>query len=249
MNNLLNASTVFLKRNSSTILTCIGAIGVVVTSVMAVKATPKAMRIVEQAKEEKQEKLTKFETFKAVAPVYIPATIVGLSTIACIFLANILNKRSQASLICAYALLNNSYKYYKNKVEELYGEGANKKIREEIAKDKYEDINRTEGKQLFYDFYSGRYFESTIETVRRAEYETNRSLSLNGEASLNEFYKILNLPHDSRYDELGWSAAQIYKTYRHPWIEFDHEDFVGDDGLECCIIYMPLEPLPGYLDY
>ena len=249
MNNILNASTVFLKRNSSTILTCIGAIGVVVTSVMAVKATPKAMRIVEQAKEEKQEKLTKFETFKAVAPVYIPATIAGLSTIACIFLANILNKRSQASLISAYSVLNNSYKYYKNKAEELYGEGANKKIREEISKDKYEDIDRTEGNQLFYDFYSGRYFESTIETVRLAEYETNRSMSVNGEVSLNEFYKILDLPHDSIYDELGWSSAQIYETYHHPWIEFDHEDFVGDDGLECCIIYMPIEPLPGYLDH
>ena len=249
MNNVLNASTAFLKRNSSTILTCIGAIGVVVTSVMAVKATPKATRIVEQATEEKQEKLTKFETFKAIAPVYIPTAIIGSSTIACIFLANILNKRSQASLISAYALLNNSYKYYKNKVEELYGEGVNKKIREDIAKDKYEDIKHTEGKQLFYDFYSGRYFESTIETVRQAEYETNRSMSVNGEVSLNKFYKILDLPHDSIYDELGWSAEQIYETYRHPWIEFDHEDFVGDDGLECCIIYMPIEPLPGYLDY
>ena len=250
MNNLLNVSKVFLQRNSSTILTCVGAVGVVATSVMAVKATPKAMRILDEAREEKQDELTKFEAFKAVAPVYIPSVIAGVSTIACIFGANILNHRTQASLMSAYALLNSSYKDYKNKVEELYGEGSNKQVRQEIAKDKYVETEvPTDGKQLFYDFFSGRYFESTMETVRWAEYETNRAMSVYGAVSLNDFYEMLDLPHDSSYDELGWSAGQIEEMYWHPWIEFDHEDFVADDGLECCIIHIPFDPFPGYLDY
>ena len=42
----------FLKRNASTILTCVGAVGVVATSVMAVKATPKALILLEKAKGE-----------------------------------------------------------------------------------------------------------------------------------------------------------------------------------------------------
>ena len=53
MNNLLSKSQTFLKRNSSTILTCVGAVGVVATTVTAVRATPKAMRLIEQGKEEK----------------------------------------------------------------------------------------------------------------------------------------------------------------------------------------------------
>ena len=35
-------------------------------------------------------------------------------------------------------LLENSYKDYRAKVKELYGEEADKKIREEMAKDDYE---------------------------------------------------------------------------------------------------------------
>lgn len=116
MSNLLNKAQIFLKRNSGTILTGMGAAGVVVTSIMAVKATPKAIRILEEAKEEKGEELTVVETVRAAGPIYIPAFISGASTIACIFGANILSKRNQATLASAYAFLNNSYKEYKNKV-------------------------------------------------------------------------------------------------------------------------------------
>ena len=114
MDGLLAKSEIFFKKNSSTILTCIGAIGVAATAVMAVKATPKAIAMLDKAKEEKGEELTKLETFKVAAPAYIPATVVGVSTIACIFGANILNKKQQASLMSAYALVDNYYKEYKN---------------------------------------------------------------------------------------------------------------------------------------
>ena len=61
----------------------------------------------------------------------------------------------------AYALLDSSYKEYKKKTDELYGEDAGKQIRGEIAKDKYvgDDVSLDDGKELYYDFYSGRYFE------------------------------------------------------------------------------------------
>lgn len=107
MKGLLKYSKVFFKRNASTILTCAGGAGVVATSVMAVKATPKVLRILDQAKEEKNDKLTKFEIVKMAGPVYIPTFLVGAGTLACIFGANILNKRQQAALISAYALLEN----------------------------------------------------------------------------------------------------------------------------------------------
>ena len=43
----------FLRRNSSTILTCAGGVGVVATAVLTAKATPKAMRLLEEARNEK----------------------------------------------------------------------------------------------------------------------------------------------------------------------------------------------------
>ena len=134
--NLLSSSKLFLKRNSSTILTCIGAAGVIATSVLAVKATPKAMALLEQSEEEKGEKLTNMEKVQVAGPAYIPAAIVGASTIACIFGANALSKKTQASLMSAYALLDSSYKQYKNKVKELFGEDSDRNIRKGMAKDK-----------------------------------------------------------------------------------------------------------------
>ena len=115
MNKWLYKSKVFLKKNGSTILTVAGGVGVVATSVMAVKATPKALYLLEQAKEEKGKELTKFEVVQVAGPVYIPSIIMGISTIACIFGANALNKRQQAALMSAYALLDNSYKEYYEK--------------------------------------------------------------------------------------------------------------------------------------
>lgn len=247
----------FLRRNSSTILTCIGAVGVVATSVMAVRATPKALRLIDNAEKEKGEKLSKWETVKVTGPTYIPAVITGAATIACIFGSNVISKHQQATLMSAYALLDNSYKEYRNKVDEIYGDEAGEKVREEIAKDKYTGDGKLEddSKELFYDFYSGRYFESTKEAVMWAEYETNRALFVNYEVGLNEFYEFLGLEPRPEYDEIGWACGQMEEMYWHPWIEFDHEEMTIDEdsgeeaGLECTIINLPLEPFMGYLEY
>ena len=251
MSNLLNKVHLFLKRNSSSILTGIGAAGVVVTSVMAVKATPKAINIIREAKEEKGEDLTAIETVIVAGPIYIPAVISGVSTIACIFGANILNKRSQAALASAYAFLDNSYKEYKNKVSELYGDDANNNIREEIAKDKYKDYSNsfTDDKQLYFDEYSGRYFQSTPEDIQKAEYELNRTLSIDDEAYLNDWYKYIGLEPLDHGRDFGWSTGINYEQYWQSWIDFNHTKTVLDDGLECTIISFNQEPVSGFQYY
>lgn len=239
------------KLHGSTILTCVGAVGVVATGVSAVKATPKAMHLLEAAKEEKGEELTKLETVKAAGTAYISTIVIGASAIACIFGANILNKRQQAALISAYAFLDSSYKDYKKKVEELYGEGANVQVRNELAKDKYEevDIEVEDDKQLFYDEFSKRYFESTIADVVQAEYDLNRQLYVKGGAYLNEFYEFLDIPTITAGQELGWSTGILESHYWVNWIEFDHTRVEMDDGLECTIITMRYEPVIDFAYY
>lgn len=130
---------IFLKKHSSTILTCLGAVGVVATAVTAVKETPKAIKLLEEAEQDKGEELTKIEKAKTVASVYIPSVIIGAATISCIFGSNYINKRTQAAMISAYALLGQSYNEYKRKVDEIYGEGANEKVIGELAKDNLEE--------------------------------------------------------------------------------------------------------------
>ena len=137
MEKLLRSSKRFLRKNGSTILTCVGGVGVVATAVMAVKATPKAMQLIKAAEEEKGEKLTRMETIKIAGPTYAPSAIVGIATIGSIFEANVLNKRSQAALMSAYALIDQSFKDYKTHIEKEYGNRTNANIREKIAKDRY----------------------------------------------------------------------------------------------------------------
>lgn len=236
--NLINSSKLFLRRNSPAILTFLGAAGVVATSIAAVKATPKAIALLEKTKEEKGEELTKLEMVKVAGPAYIPAIAIGASTIACIFGANALNKKTQASIMSAYALLDTSYKQYKSKVKELYGENSDRNVKKEIAKDKFKnnDIHINNEKILFFDFYSLRYFESTERLVLKAENRVNELLKLYGRASLNDFYESLGMPTAYTGYELWWNVQKC------PSVEFTHDITTMDDGLECCVISMSVEP-------
>lgn len=241
MSNLLTVSKRFVKKNSSTILTVLGAAGVVGTAVMAVKATPKAMELIELAEEEKGEELTKWEKVQIAGPTYIPSILLGTVTITSIFGANLLSRRSQASLMSAYALLDHTHKEYKNKVKEMYGINADNDVRMEIAKDHYEeedeyDDRYEDGKTLFYDEFSKRYYRVTKETQLRAEYEINKMLSQSGGASLNDYYNLLEIDRRDYGEFMGWSAAQMYEMYWDEWLYFHHTKVEMDDGMECYIV-------------
>lgn len=156
------------KSRTSTLLTIIGAIGVVATAVMAAKDTPKAQYLIQKAEYEKDEDLTTFEKVKAAAPAYIPTAIVAGSTIACVLGSNILNKQTQASMASAYALLDASYKEYRRKVNDIYGENADSEILEQMAQDDYEEEpidDLPDGEALFWDPMAGQYFHDTLDNV------------------------------------------------------------------------------------
>lgn len=240
------------KRNASTILTCLGAAGVVATAVTAVTATPKALELIEEAKFEKGGELTKWEVTKVAAPVYIPSILIGAGTLACIFGAQVLNKRTQANLTSAYALLQQTHKTYRKKVNDTYGEDADQKVQSEIAKDKYEDESvevEDPEKMLFYDIFSGQYFESTEADVQHAEYLLNRSLNIKGYVSAKEFYDFLRIPSVDGGEELGWSTGMNLEYYWQEWIDFHHQYTIMEDGMECCIIYIMQEPNLEWQNY
>lgn len=248
MNGLVRSSQLYFKRNGATILTVVGGVGVVTTTVLGIKATPKALALIDSAKKKKGEKLTKIEKIQVAAPVYIPTIISGVATLTCIFGANVLNKKKQASLISAYALMDNSYKEYKNKVKELYGEEANNEIQEEIAKDKYEKIKPEFEDVLIYDEFSGNYFNTTLVKLARAEYELNRNICMRGWADINEFYDILGVDHIEGGDELGWSEGGNLARYWQGWVDFSHRKTTMEDGTEYTILTIFQEPYMCYED-
>lgn len=155
------------KPQTSTMLTWIGAVGVVATSILTAKSTFKAAMILEQEKCERGGELTTAEAIKVTWPAYVPPVIMGAATISCILGANILNQRTQASLMSAYALLDNSYKEYRRKVNELYGEDADENVKEAIALETIDEVKKPKGDdvELFFDFNALRYFEGKMNDV------------------------------------------------------------------------------------
>ena len=150
------------KHHAPTILTWLGAVGVVSTAVLAVKATPKALQVLEAAKDEKGEGLTALEKVNVAGPLYFPAVLTGVATLACIFGSDALHRKQQAALMSAYTMLDSTYREYKRKVRELYGEEADVKVQEALEA---ESITSPD-KILFFDMHLGEYFESECELVR-----------------------------------------------------------------------------------
>jgi len=251
----------FVKRNASNILTCLGGVGVVATTITAVKATPKALRLIEEAKQKKGEELTKWEKVKTATTSYLPAIAIGSAAIVCIFGAEVLNQRHQATLLSAYALVDQSYKDYRRKLKELHGEKTDQEVMNAIAIEKAEDVGvrgsylgtncdlsleeNNGASQVFYDEHSGRYFESTIEQVLNAEYHLNRNYILRGYSYLNEFYEFLGIEETDYGSVLGW-APNDEGMY---WIDFNHRKLESEEGKDVYIIEMPFEPTYDFLEY
>lgn len=244
-----------LDRYSPTILTCMGAIGVVATAVTAVRATPKAMKLCEALRldcvNDYQEEPRTIDYVKEAWKCYIPSTAIGLATIACIFCANGLNKRQQAALTSAYIFLDQSYKEYRKKVNELYGDNSDREIRKEIAIEKSKEVDLEPpsdyDKRLFYEPYFGQAFERTMLEVLDAEYKLNQKLAMDGKVSLNDFFELLGLSKTSTGKFIGWSQENSFDFYNYTWIEFEHELVRSEeDGTEYYVINMPFPPVYGF---
>lgn len=87
-----------------------------------------------------------------------------------------------------------------------------------------------------------------MEDVLIAENKANKTIVTSYAISLNEFYDLLGLPPKKEYDELGWSISMMCEAYWQEWLEFDHEEAEMDDGTKYYILYMPLQPMPEYLE-
>lgn len=256
---------------SPAILTWLGVGGVVATTILAVKATPKALDVIEKEYNSRWEMnvdvgdfkkpgpLSKFDIVRVAWPCYIPATLVGVSTIFCIVGANVLNKKQQASIASIYAMADQSYRQYRKAAEEVYGEDANSKIMAQVAKDMYADsggykvyspdLDSDSDKVLFYDSYASRYFTSTLASVINAQYHLNRNWQLRGVASVNEFYHFLGIDKIKGGDDIGWGYDLAEGGLA--WVDFDISKTEMEDGLECLIVtsVYPPEALDIDQDY
>lgn len=254
------------NKHSSTILAIMASFGAGGSVVSAIVATPKALKKIERDSRANHDgdpyAYTKKEAVASAWKFYIPTAALTVSTIVCILGSNALNKHQQAMLTSAYALLDSSYKDYKNKLKELYGEEAHNNIVNELAKETVDaphlytcgafssttldfgDSVEPEVIRTFYDAFSDRYFETTTEKVLQAEFHLNRNYWMGGAVSVNQFYEFLGIKGVDGGDSVGWDTLAD-----DVWcIDFNHRRITLDDGMEINIIEMVSEPTADFLE-
>ena len=241
-----------MTKHGPEILTGIGIVGMVTTTVLAVKATPKAIMLIDEKMEaDPFHEPTKAEIVKTAWKCYIPAAVTGVTSIACLIGASSVNARRNAALATAYSLSQTALSEYKDKVVETIGEKKEQTIRENIMKDKLEKdpVSRKEviiterGTTLCYDSVFGRYFQSDMDSLKRAMNEVNRQM-IAGDMyiSLNEFYGEIGLSPIDIGDSLGWNIDDGQ-------IELDFTSQIAEDGRPCLVISYNVAPRYGFSKY
>ena len=88
------------------------------------------------------------------------------------------------------------------------------------------------------DGFSGRYFTSTMERIRKAQNDLNYKLLNEVYASLNDLYEYLDLAPIGAGDELGW-------TTNHQ-LDLSFSSTLTEDGHPCLVINFRNEPMANY---
>lgn len=245
-----------IEKNSSHILTGLGMLGVITTAVSAVKATPKALYLLENEKEyrveEQMEPMSTIEKAVLLTPTYFPTILMGVATMGCIYGANYINHKNQAILTGAYSYLDSYHKKYREKVKELYGDGADEEVKEAIAREQYLQAQLDELKPnmiLCYDEFSGRYFEFDKNELVTISYEVNKMYSFLGEMSLNDFYEFMGLETTDFGETVGWCALKDWECTGSAWLDIRLELMDMPDDMDCYAIRFNTDPSRDYVLY
>lgn len=251
---ILKATKTTCRKHLPEILTGIGVIGAIACPIMAVKATPNALKAIERDSRENHngdpDASTKIEIVKSAWKYYVPSAITGGMAVACIVGASAVNMKRNAALATAYALSESALKEYKDAVLDEVGEKKEQSIRDRIAGKRIKDnpvddatvIDTHNGDTLCYDAWTGRYFKSSIESLRRAENELNRLMLTDDYASLNDFYDLVNLPSVKSGEQFGWAI-------RKGMIDLDFSTQLTDKGIPCLVIDHHFPPFAEFQNF
>lgn len=212
ISNIISKTKSTVSKHSPEILTGIGIAGMITSTILAVKATPKAVAII-QNKKNKKEKQTTIDIIKSTWKLYIPSISCGVGGVLCILSGSRINAKRSAALATAYTISEKTLKTYRDKVIETIGEKKEKNIRQSIQQDEIDKnppveskiVLTQKGNTLIKDEYSGRYFRSDLDTIRKASNELNRQMLHNNYISLNQWYSSIGLEIVKDGYHLGWN--------------------------------------------
>lgn len=248
-----------IKKHSPEILLVTGITGVVTSAVMACKATTKVDTIVEETKKsidmihEGMEagnicdvKYTEEDGKKDLAIVYIqtgvkfaklygPSVLLGLTSIGCILASNNIIHKRNVALSAAYTAIDRSFKGYRSRVIERFGESMDRELRYNIKTQEVKEtvVDEETGKKKtvkstvsvvdpntysdyarFFDEYCAGWTkdaEYNLMFLRQQQNYANELLKSRGHLFLNEVYDMLGIDRTKAGNIVGW----IYDE-KHP---------------------------------
>lgn len=249
--SLLKTAEKFSIDNSPAILTAIGVVGTIGTAVLTHKAATEAekimaRRLAEGKKLPVERKAKVKASVKLLWKVYAPPVVAGTVTVACIIGANHIGSKRAAALATAYTIADKAHAEYVDKVKEKMGANKERAVRDEIAQDRVRNNPPTEGNvlmvgggdHLFLEMYTGRYFRSSIENIRRAVNDINHMINTHGYASVSDFYGVIGLANTKASDTMGWTSDKL--------MDVDYSAVLSEQGEPCVAINFATEPVGKY---
>lgn len=235
------------KKHSPEILLVTGIVSGIAGAIVACKATTKLGDVLEETKENLAEikydhniaELTTDKAYKRaltgeyihtgiqLVKLYAPAVTLGGVAVTSILASHNLMRGRNAALAAAYATVDNSFKDYRNRVIERFGEKVDRELKYNIKAQEVEEVTVDENGETqvtkkvvevadfdTYSQYSRIFDETCAGWVRDADQNkyfllqvqkwANYELKRKGMLFLNEVYEKLGFDRTMAGQEVGW---------------------------------------------
>lgn len=274
VNGVASKAVMKLKKHSPEILVVAGIAGTVVSAVLACKATTKVAEILDETKgtldtihegmetgaingqeytteDGKKDTVVVYaQTGMKLAKLYAPAIILGTLSITSILASNNILRKRNVALGVAYAAIDKSFKEYRGRVIERFGEQVDTELKYGIKAKKFEEIevDPETGKEkkvkktvmvadpnlqsdyaVYFDSKSRNYETNPDYNrmfLKAQQAFANDKLQTRGHLFLNEVLDDLDLPRTPAGQIVGWTkdGPDGYVNFRIVEVERETED-------------------------
>lgn len=274
VNGVASKTVMKLKKHSPEILVVAGIAGTVVSAVLACKATTKVAEILDETKgtldtihegmetgaingqeytteDGKKDTVVVYaQTGMKLAKLYGPAIILGTLSITSILTSNNILRKRNVALGAAYAAIDKSFKEYRGRVIERFGEQVDTELKYGIKAKKFEEIevDPETGKEkkvkktvmvadpnlqsdyaVYFDSKSRNYETNPDYNrmfLKAQQAFANDKLQTRGHLFLNEVLDDLDLPRTPAGQIVGWTkdGPDGYVNFRIVEVERETED-------------------------
>lgn len=274
VNGVASKTIMKLKKHSPEILVVAGIAGTVVSAVLACKATTKVAEILDETKGtldtihegmktgaingqeyttedgKKNTVVVYAQTGMKLARLYGPAIILGTLSITSILASNNILRKRNVALGAAYAAIDKSFKEYRGRVIERFGEQVDTELKYGIKAKKFEEIevDPETGKEkkvkktvmvadpnlqsdyaVYFDSKSRNYETNPDYNrmfLKAQQAFANDKLQTRGHLFLNEVLDDLDLPRTPAGQIVGWTkdGPDGYVNFRIVEVERETED-------------------------